>query len=115
MSDLLKRFGAMLASEIKQKRIQQLWAYSKWKWRSDEVFVKINGERHYLWRAVDAEGEVLENFVKKRRNKDAALKLLKNVMKRCGRAEMIVRDSLRSYGAAFRELGCLSKHDTGRW
>jgi len=67
----------LMAAEIKQKRIQQLRAYSKWKWHVDEVFVKINGERHYLWRAVDAEGEVLESVVTKRRNKDAALKMLK--------------------------------------
>jgi len=60
---------------------------------------------HYLWRAVDAEGEVLESVVTKRRNKDAALKLLKKLMKRYGRAENIVTDRLRSYGAALRELG----------
>jgi putative transposase len=62
----------------------------------DEVFVKINGERHCLWRAVDAEGEVLESVVTKRRNKDAALKMLKTLMKRYGRAERIVTDRLRS-------------------
>ena len=109
------RFGPMLASEIKQNRIQQLRAYSKWKWHVDEVFVKIKGERHYLWRAVDAEGEVLESVVTKRRNKDAALKLLKKLMKRYGRAENIVTDRLRSYGAALRELGCPTKQETGRW
>ena len=47
---------------------------SNWKWRLDEVFVKINGERHYLWRAVDHEGEVLESYVTKKRDKKAALK-----------------------------------------
>jgi putative transposase len=85
-----------MAAEIKQKRIQLLRAYSKWKWHVDEVFVKINGERHCLWRAVDAEGEVLESVVTKRRNKDAALKMLKTLMKRHGRAERIVTDRLRS-------------------
>ena len=109
------RFGPLMAAEIKQKRIQQLRAYSKWKWHVDEVFVKINGERHYLWRAVDAEGEVLESVVTKRRNKDAALKMLKTLMKRYGRAERIVTDRLRSYGAALRELGCPAKQETGRW
>ncbi len=54
------RFGPLMAAEIKQKRMQQLSTYSKWKWHIDEVFVKIKGDRHYLWRAVDAEGEVLE-------------------------------------------------------
>jgi len=109
------RFGPLMAAEIKQKRIQQLRAYSKWKWHVDEVFVKINGERHYLWRAVDAEGEVLESVVTKRRNKDASLKMLKTLMKRYGRAERIVTDRLRSYGAALRELGCPAKQETGRW
>ena len=51
------RFGPLMAVEIKQKRIQQLRTYSKWKWHIDEVFVKIKGDRHYLWGAVDAEGE----------------------------------------------------------
>jgi hypothetical protein len=54
------RFGPMFAAEIRKKRIQQLRAHSNWQWHLDEVFVKINGETHYLWRAVDHEGEVLE-------------------------------------------------------
>jgi len=49
-------------------------AYSNWQWHLDEVFVKINGEQHYLWRAVDHEGEVLDAFVSKRRNRKAILK-----------------------------------------
>ncbi|MGA0300428.1 MAG: DDE-type integrase/transposase/recombinase, partial [Paracoccaceae bacterium] len=73
------RFGPMLGSEIKQKRIQQLRSYSKWKCHVDEVFVKINGEHHYLWRA-----------------------------------EKIVTDRLRSYGAALRDLGCPREQKTGR-
>ena len=81
----------------------------------DEVFVKINGECRYLWRAVDAEGEVLENVVTKRRNKDAALKMLKALMKRYGRAEKVVTDRLSSYGAALRRLSCPAKQETGRW
>ena len=54
---------------------------SNWKWHLDEVFVKINGERHYLWRAVDHEGEVLESYVTKKRDKKAALKLMKKAMR----------------------------------
>ncbi len=50
------RFGSMFASEIKKIRVQQLRAFSKWKWHLDEVFVKVNGKRHYLWRAGDHEG-----------------------------------------------------------
>ncbi len=58
----------MFAAEIRQKRVQQLRAFSKWKWHVDEVLVKVNGKRHYLWRAVDHQGEVLEAVVTKRRN-----------------------------------------------
>ena len=71
----------------------------------DEVFVKINGERHYLWRAVDHEVEVLESFVTKVRDKKAALKFLKKAMRKHGRPEVIVTDRLRSYCPALREIG----------
>ncbi len=81
----------------------------------DEVFVKVNGKRHYLWRAVDHEGEVLEAVVTKRRNKVAALKLLKKLMKRHGKAEEVVTDRFASYKAALRDLGALEKQSTGRW
>ena len=109
------RFGPMFAAEIRRKRVQQLRAFSKWMWHVDEVFVKVNGTRHYLWRAVDHEGEVLEAVVTKRRNKTAALKLLKKLMKRHGRAEEIVTDRLASYKATLRELGALETQKTGRW
>ena len=66
----------------------------------DEVFVKINGERHYLWRAVDHEGEVLESVVTTRRNKRAELKLLRKLMRRYGRPEVLVTDRFPSYKAA---------------
>ena len=62
----------MLAAEIRNRRVQSR-AYSKWQWHLDEMFVKINGETHYLWRAVDHEGEILESFVTKRRDRKAAL------------------------------------------
>ena len=109
------RFGPTFASEIKRRRVQQLRAYSRWKWHVDEVFVKINGERHYLWRAVDHEGEVLESVVTKRRNKHAALKFLRKLMKRYGHAEEIVTDRFPSYRAALRDLGAESQQVTGRW
>jgi putative transposase len=54
----------------------------QWRWLLDEVFVKINGERHYLWRAVDHEGEILESYVTKTRDKSAALIFLKKALKR---------------------------------
>lgn len=67
------------------------------------MFVRINGETHYLWRAVDHEGEVLEVFASKRRNRRAALKFLKRAMKRYGPPKIIVTDRLRSYRAALDE------------
>ncbi len=90
-------------------------AYSNWQWHLDEVFVKINGETHYLWRAVDHEGEVLESFVTKRRNRKAALKFLKKSMKRYGQPHIVVTDKLRSYGAAMKVIGNANKQETGRW
>jgi len=88
---------------------------SNWKWHLDEVFVKIIGERHDLWRAVDHEGEVLESYVTKKRDKKAALKFMKKAMRRHGSPNEIVTDKLRSYSAAAKELGCLEKQVTGRW
>ena len=67
------RFGPMFAAEIRKKRVQQLRAYSNWRWHLDEVFVKINGQTYYMWRAVDHEGEVLETYVAKCRDRKAAL------------------------------------------
>ena len=104
----------MFATEIRKRRVQGMRS-SHWRWHLDEVFVKINGERHYLCRAVDHEGEVLESFVTKSRDKKAALEFLKKSLKRHGRAEEIVTDRLRSYGAALRELGIGDKQQTGRW
>lgn len=109
------RFGPMFAAEIRRKRIEKMRAFSNWRWHVDEVFVKINGERHYLWRAVDHEGEVLEVFVSKRRDRRAALKFLKKSMRRYGRPAAIVTDRLRSYGAALREIGGSDLQVTGRW
>ncbi len=77
--------------------------------------MKVNGRRHCLWRAVDHEGEVLEAIVTKRRNKQAALKFLKKLMKRNGKAETVVTDRLASYRAALRELGTTERQQTGRW
>ncbi|MEP0139182.1 MAG: DDE-type integrase/transposase/recombinase, partial [Tateyamaria sp.] len=71
--------------------------------------------RHYLWRAVDHEGEVLESFVTKTRDKRAALKFLKKAMKRHGRPHVFVTDKLRSYGAALKEIGAADRQETGRW
>jgi putative transposase len=75
----------------------------------------INGERHHLWRAVDHEGEVLESFVTKTRDRKAALKFLKKAMRKHGGPETIVTDKLRSYGAALKELRADTRQETGRW
>ena len=108
------RFGPLFAKSIRKRRVQST-NYSNWIWHLDEVFVRINGELHYLWRAVDHEGEVLEAFVTKRRDRNAALKFLRKAMKRYGAPAQIVTDKLPSYKAAFRELGIASRQETGRW
>src|SRR5471030_881286 len=99
------RFGPMFAGEIRRKRVQHMRAYTHWRWHLDEVYVKINGEMRYLWRAVDNEGEVLESFVTKERDKAAALKFIRKLMKRHGTAQKITTDGLRSDKAAMKELG----------
>jgi putative transposase len=110
------RFGPLFAAEIKKKRISARHGMPQWRWHLDEVFVKINGEMRYLWRAVDHEGEVLEVVVTKRRNRQAALGLLKTLMKKYGRPLAIVTDKLRSYGAAMKLIGNTDRQKCeGRW
>lgn len=110
-----QRFGPMFASEIRKKRVERMRSWSQWRWHLDEVVVKINGERHYLWRAIDHEGEVLESYVTRTCDKNAALKFLKKSMKRHGRPHVLVTDKLRSYGAAMKEIGNANRQVTGRW
>lgn len=107
------KFGPFMAAQIRKKRFSYPKQYSPWRWHIDEVFVKINGKTYYLWRAVDHEGEVLDAVVTKKRDKKAALKVLKHLMKRYGRPHSIVTDKLGSYGAAMREIGCQSLQKTG--
>jgi putative transposase len=108
-------FGPIFAADIRRQRVSRMRGLRHWRWRLEEVFVKINGERHYLWRAVDHEGEVLESYVTKKRDKAAALKFLKKALKRHGRTEKIVTDGLRSYPAAMRDMGNLDRREMGRW
>jgi putative transposase len=105
----------MFAAELRRKRVDRMRGRKHWRWHLDEVFVKINGVTHYLWRAIDHEGEVLESVVTKTRDRKAALKLLKKSMKRHGRPENIVTDRLRSYGAALKDLGRGDDRELGRW
>ena len=109
------RFGPVFAGDIRRKRVSYMRGFRHWRWHLDEMYVKINGEMHYLWRAVDHEGEILESFVTKTRDKAAALAFMKKAMKRHGRPEEIVTDGLRSYSAAMTELGNADKQEVGRW
>jgi putative transposase len=87
----------------------------QWRWHLDEVFVRINGEIHDLWRAVDHEGEALEAFVTKKRDRGAALKFPRRAMKRYGRPRVIVTGRFRSYRAAMKEVGNEARQATSRW
>ena len=98
------RFGPIFAREIRERQIQNR-IYSNWRWRLDEVFVRINGETHYLWGAVDQEGEVLEAFATKRRDRTAARTFPKRAA--------IVTDRLRSYRAALRDIDMLKVQECG--
>ena len=108
------RFGPLFAAEIRKRRIDRR-NWSNWRWHLDEVFVRINGETHYLWRAVDHEGEVLEVLATKRRDREAALESLKRAMKRYGRPASIVTDRLKSYRAAMKVIGNEGCQETRRW
>ena len=108
------RFGPMFAGKIRMKRAAFMRQVTQWQWHLDEVFVKIRGETHYLWRAVDHEGEVLESYVTKTRDKSAALRFLKKAMKRYGAPRVVVTDRLRSYGAAMKEIGNVDRQEVGR-
>jgi putative transposase len=109
------RFGPMFAGEIRRRRGSHVRGFTQWRWHLDEVYVKINGQMHYLWRAVDHEGEVLEALATKERDKPAALKLMKRLMKRYGRPQTVVTDGLRSYTAAMKEIGNADRQEVGRW
>jgi putative transposase len=104
----------MFAAEIRRRRIQSR-CYSQCRWHVDEVFVRINGDTYYLWRAVDQEGEVLEIFATKRRDRRAALTFLKRVVKRYGRPRSLVTDRLRSYRTALKTLGIIDRQERGQW
>lgn len=108
------RFGPLFAADIRRQRVSAMRGFRHWRWHLDEVFVKINGETHYLWRAVDHEGEVLESYVTKTRDKAAALRFMKKALKRHGSPEAITTDGLRSYRAALNELDVPHKQEVGR-
>ena len=103
------RFGPMFAAEIYKRCVAHMRGYPQWRWHLDQVFVKVNGKLCYLWRAVDHEGEVLEAVVTAKRDKAAALKLLKRIMKKYGAPRSIVTDRLPAYPAAVKEIGVLAE------
>jgi putative transposase len=109
------RFGPMFAADMRRQRVNRMRGFRHWRWHLDEMYIKINGEMHYLWRAVDHEGEVLESYVTKTRDKAAALRFMKKALKRHGSPEAITTDGLRSYKAAMNVLGNAQKQEVGRW
>ena len=101
-----QKFGAQFARNLRRSRSKPTG-----RWHLDEMVVRIGGQRMFLWRAVDDEGEVLDMLVQKRRNKQAAARLLRKLLKHQGvRPEAIVTDKLASYGAAAKELGLSDRH-----
>jgi len=97
----VNHFGPMIAADLRKRRLKPHRT-----WHLDEVYLKIDGRMVYLWRAVDAEGEVLDVLVQSKRNKHAALKLMRKLLKKYAFVpERLVTDDLRSYSAAVRDLG----------
>jgi len=103
------KFGPLIAANLRRRR-----SPPSSRWHLDQMVVKIRGRRMFLWRAVDDEGEVLDMLVQRRRNKHAALKVLRKLLKNQGlRPETITTDKLASYRAAARELGLANRHRPG--
>jgi putative transposase len=106
----VNHFGPMIAADLRKRRPKPHTT-----WHLDEVYLKIDGRMVYLWRAVDAEGEVLDVLVQSRRNKRAALKLMRKLLKKYGFVpDKLVTDELRSYAAAAHD-GIWNRHERGRW
>ena len=107
----VNHFGPIIAADLRKRRPTPHSI-----WHLDEVYLKIDGRMVYLWRAVDAEGEVLDVLVQSKRNKRAALKLMRKLLKKYAFVPLrLVTDDLRSYGAAVRDLRIESRHERGRW
>ncbi len=105
----VNKFGPLIAANLRRRR-----GPPTGRWHLDEMVVKIGGKRMYLWRAVDDEGEVLDVLVQKRRNKEAALNLLRKLLRNQGiHPETITTDKLASYRAAAKVLGLTSRHRPG--
>jgi putative transposase len=109
------RFGPLFAADVRRQRVNLMRGFRHWRWPLDEMYVKLNGEMVYLWRAVDQEGEILESYITRTRDNAAALAFMKKALKRHGLPEAITTDGLRSYRAAMTELGNAEKQEVGRW
>jgi putative transposase len=105
------RFGPMFAGDIRRQRVSAMRGFRHWRWHLDEMYVKLNGEMVYLWRAVDHEGEILESFITKTRDKDAALRFMKKALKRHGLPANIPSRCIGSYRLGFRS--CSSEYGIG--
>src|SRR6202045_3222841 len=107
----VNHFGPIIAADLRKRRQKPHTT-----WHLDEVYLRIDGRMVYPWRAVDAEGDVLDVLVQSKRNKHAALKLMRKLLKKYAFApERFVTDDLRSYGFAARDLGLESRRERGRW
>src|SRR5208282_2201798 len=104
-------FGPIIAADLRKRRPKPHSI-----WRLDEVYLKIDGRMVYLWRAVDAEGDVLDVLVQSKRNKRAAVKLMRKLLKKYAFVpERLITDDLRSYSTAVLDLGIDRRHERGRW
>jgi transposase-like protein len=104
------KFGNGIAANLRRTRIR-----ANDRWHLDEMVIFIRGERFWLWRAVDDEGEVLDFLVQKRRDARAAKRLMRKLLRKQGFTPgSIVTDKLRSYQRAFLDLGLSARHDRGR-
>ena len=107
----VNHFGPAIAADLRKRRPRPHAT-----WHLDEVYIKIDGRLVYLWRAVDAEGEVLDVLVQSKRDKRAALRLMRKLLKKLNFVpDKLVSDDLRSYGAACRDLGISHLHEGGQW
>src|ERR1039458_2396194 len=107
----VNHFGPMIAADLRKRRPKPHTT-----WHLDEAYLKIDGRMFYLWRAVDAEGEVLDVLVQSRRDRHAALKLMRKLLKKYSFVpDRLITDDLRAYGAAARDLGIENRHERGRW
>src|SRR5947209_13301730 len=103
------KFGPVIARRLRRRRPRP-----SDRWHLDEMVVRIAGNRMYLWRAVDHEGEVLDMLVQSRRDSRAAMRLMRKLLRKQGFVpKLLVTDKLRSYGSAFRQLQLICSHEQG--